>query len=48
MIASDRIIAKQLEGDGQIVEINAEKDDKCLKIAFINAEKGKWLVVGAE
>ena len=34
MIASDRIIAKQLEGAGQFIEITGSKDDKVVKIGM--------------
>lgn len=47
VIAGDRVLGKQLEGNGQFVEVTAVKEDRTLRMGLVGLEGKKWIVVAA-
>jgi hypothetical protein len=45
-IGAERIIARQLEGAGQVVEVIRE-EERVSKGAFVNLEGNVWIMVGS-
>ena len=45
LLPADRILAKQMEGNGQFVQVQATKEDKVVKVGLVCAEGQKWIVV---
>lgn len=46
-IQPDRILGKQLEGNGQFVEVQGTREDKLIKIGLVVIEDKKWILVSA-
>lgn len=47
LVSSDRILCKQLEGNGQFVEVQGTKDEKVIKLGLVGIEGKKWILVCA-
>ena len=44
ILGEERILAKQLQGAGQVVEITVAKDERSVKVAFINVDETSWVI----
>lgn len=45
LITPDRLLAPQLSGNGQFVEVQGNKDEKSVKIGLVGLDGNKWIIV---
>jgi hypothetical protein len=45
LITPDRILREQLEGPGQVVEIQGSREDKVVRVCLAGLEGKRWVIV---